>query len=222
MIKAVIFDLDNTVYDYDYCHNLSMIKLKDFACQKYSISEDVFEQAFSKAKRDVKNILGNTGSSHNRMLYMQLFLENININPVEDALLLYNLYWDSMLENMVVYPYVMPLLGELKNHCIKIGVLTDLTAHIQHRKIHKLGLVNYVDAIVTSEEVGVEKPDENAFARIQEKLGFSSDEILMIGDSLTKDVQGAENYGMNAIHFQSNNSSTMTQTVMAFINAKKS
>lgn len=98
----------------------------------------------------------------------------------------------SLFKNTVEY---------LENHRAKGGkvcILTDLTVHIQHRKIKKLGLVDYVDFLVSSEEVGVEKPHPYIFTRALQKLKCSASKALMIGDSWAKDIVGA-----NAIDIQS-------------------
>lgn len=218
MIKAVVFDLDNTVYNYDECHSLAMCRLQDYACNLYKMEKEEFETCFDSARKEVKNLLGNTGAAHNRMLYMQIFLEKIHSNPVEGALELYDIYWNTMLEQMEPFPYVTSLMKWLKQNNISIGVLTDLTAHIQHRKIKELGIASYIDVIVTSEEAGKEKPSLCAFKRIKTKLGCKANEILMIGDSQAKDIDGATGAGMHAILFELGEANVMDKKVMEYIN----
>lgn len=217
MIKAVVFDLDNTIYNYDKCHIVAMKQLEEYVCDKYGLNKVDFRKNFELAKDEVKKLLGNTAASHNRMLYMQIFLEKINQSPVEDALELYDIYWRAMLEKMTPFKYVMPLMKQLKHRKIEIGILTDLTAHIQHRKIKKLCITEYIDAIVTSEEVGAEKPSNIAFSRIIQKLHCNPEEILMIGDSQKKDIDGAVNVGMRGMLFSESYKDTMDERVMEYI-----
>jgi putative hydrolase of the HAD superfamily len=221
MIKAVVFDLDNTVYDYNYCHEKSMKNLKKFVCDKYGISADRFNFMFDKAKTIVKEQLGNTGSSHNRMLYMQVFLELIGRKPADGALELYDEYWNTMLATMELYPYVIPLMKELRKRGIIIAVLTDLTAHIQHRKIKRLGIADYVEVMVTSEEAGQEKPSPVAFEMILKKLSEKADikpeQVLMIGDSQTKDVDGAVMGGMKGMLYRKSDANNMNGTCLRYI-----
>lgn len=217
MIKAVVFDLDNTIYNYDECHIVAMKQLEEYVCDKYGLNKVDFRKNFELAKDEVKKLLGNTGASHNRMLYMQSFLEKINQSPVEDALELYDIYWSAMLEKMTPFKYVMPLMKQLKHRKIEIGILTDLTAHIQYRKIKKLCITEYIDAIVTSEEAGVEKPSSIAFSRIIQKLHCNPEEILMIGDSQKKDIDGAVNVGMRGMLFLESYKDTMDERVMEYI-----
>lgn len=199
MVKAVIFDLDNTVYDYDFCHQKAMETLSRYCEEKYMLSRHGFEKKYGLAKELVKSRLGDTGASHNRMLYMQTFLELIGRKPVTGALVLYDIYWDTMLETMEPFGQIFPLMEALRKRNIKIAVLTDLTAHIQHRKIIRLGLAEYVDALVTSEEAGQEKPGRKMFDLMLEKLALEPHEAIMVGDSHEKDILGARKAGMHGI-----------------------
>ena len=77
-------------------------------------------------------------------------------------------------------------------------VVTDMTAHIQIRKIARLGIAPYIAHLVTSEEVGAETPDRRMFETAVGKLGVAIERCLMLGDSLTKDVEGARAAGITA------------------------
>ncbi len=202
MIKAVIFDLDNTLYDYDKCHEIAMEKVEEYACKRYLLSHAKFTDAFKAARDEVKERLESTASAHNRMLYMQLFLEKIDRKPLDGALELYNTYWDEFLDNIRLFGYVRPLMEWLKNKGIRIAILTDLTANIQHRKLYKLDLKDYIDVLVTSEEAGQEKPSKTIFEIALNKLCLSPSEVIMVGDSTSKDIVGSEKVGINALLFK--------------------
>lgn len=214
MIKAVVFDLDNTLYDYDTCDKFAMFELKRYCMDLFQIGEDEFAQKYSLAKEITKKRLGTVAASHNRMLYAQTFLELQNEKPASHALELYDIYWDAMLSHMKPYRYVRPLFGQLADRGIKIAVLTDLTVHIQHRKIQKLAIDGYVDVLVTSEEAGKEKPDPAMFELLTEKLNLRAHQLLMIGDDLKKDIAGAKAADVPAVLFTRNKADTMHQECM--------
>jgi HAD hydrolase, family IA, variant 1 len=201
MIKAVILDLDDTLYSYSELNEQGISKICKYTCQKLKIKKEKFYEAFDKAKKDVKITLEGVASSHNRLLYCQKTLENLNENPFSIALEMYEIYWQHILKNMKLNANVLEVLKFCKHKKIKIGICTDLTVHIQHRKIRKLGIDEYVDAIVTSEEVGVEKPDFKMYNKILEKLDVTPGEALFVGDSLKKDVLGSMEYGMKALWY---------------------
>ena len=208
MYKAVIFDLDDTLYDYESIHQKAVEKLRALVCKKFAISKAEFDSAFKWAKEQTKKLLKSTGASHNRMLYCQKILERLGKNPVDGAIEMYDCYWNSMLQDMRLRDGTVSLLERLKIDDVKIAICTDLTAHIQHRKIIKLGLVPYVDALVTSEEAGEEKPGERMYALVFEKLErlvphLKKRDCLFTGDSQEKDVEAPKRFGMNALLFTS-------------------
>lgn len=201
MIKAIIFDLDDTLYSYNELNKQGINEICNYTCEKLKIEKEKFYEAFDKAKKQVKDTLGGVASSHNRLLYCQKTLENLKENPFSIALEMYEVYWQYILKNMKLNANALEVLKFCKQKKIKIGICTDLTAHIQHRKIRKLGIDEYIDAIVTSEEVGVEKPNFKMYNKILEKLNVLSGETLFVGDSLKKDVLGSVEYGMKALWY---------------------
>ncbi len=128
---------------------------------------------------------------------------------------MYEEYWTYILDNMKLNEGVLQLLEFCKKNKIKIGICTDLTVHIQHRKIRKLGIDKFIDAIVTSEEAGVEKPNFKIYDKILKKLDVIPQEALFIGDNLKKDVLGPIEYGMKAFWF-SNDYNNKCRSVQNF------
>ena len=217
-IKAVVFDLDNTLYDYDSCNKLAEKELFRTIAKEFGISEEDAEKLLKKAKNHIKNQLSDeVAASHNRLLYMQNVCEQVGKNPLKYALDFYNAYWDTMLENMGLFEYVKPLLEELKRKHIKIAILTDLTAHIQYRKLESLGISEMIDYLVTSEEAGAEKPSEKMFNLVLKKLELKPEEVLMIGDSVKKDIAGADTVGMKTLLFEKNHDIEIVNYVYALI-----
>jgi putative hydrolase of the HAD superfamily len=199
--KAIILDIDDTLYDYASLNDLAIGRAVEMAREKYTVTQDEFLAAFSWARNETKKVLKDTGACHNRMLYFQKTLEKLGIPPADYALELYEAYWGYMLEHMQLSEGVTEFLDYCRNANLKIGICSDLTAHIQHRKLRRLGIAHYMDAIVTSEEAGVEKPDERMFTMILDKLDVSPSEALYIGDSLKKDVNGAEAVGIDVLWY---------------------
>ncbi len=201
MIKAAIFDLDDTLYGYKALDREAGDRVKMLVCKNLKVSEERYEEAFKRGRKVTKDILGNTGASHNRMLYFQKTLEYLDCKPLSLSLQMYETYWGTFLTQMQMRPGVRELLDGLHDKGIKIGICTDLTAHIQHRKLEALGLVDDVDCLVTSEEAGQEKPAPEIFALCLEKLGLRPAEVCFIGDDYKKDVMGAVAAGMHAVWF---------------------
>lgn len=199
MIKAVIFDLDDTLYDYKALERAAFERVGELVRERLGVSEEQYEKAFMRARQTTKEKLGETAASHSRMLYFQKTLEYLDIRPLYLALEMYETYWGFFLDNMTLYPGVRELLDALHEKYIRVGVCTDLLSYIQHRKLRRLGMMDDVDCLVTSEEAGVEKPASGIFELCLEKLGFPAKEVCFVGNSLERDVKGPMAVGMQAV-----------------------
>lgn len=199
MIHAVIFDLDDTLYDYTTLNDAAIAQISRLIRVKYGLIDAEFKKEFNAARQVTKANLGDTAASHNRMLYFQKLLERLNRPIIPDTMILYETYWGYMLDHIRLRDNAKELLAYCKERKLKIGICSDLTTHIQHRKLERLNIAPYIDALVTSEEVGAEKPDPRMFSMILSKLGVEACQALYIGDSYNKDIIGAESAGMSAL-----------------------
>lgn len=202
MVKAVILDLDDTLYAYGPLDAEARTRVRDYACEQLGITGEQYDEAYLFGRNETKRQLGDVGASHNRMLYYQKALEYLAVNPMPLSLRLYEAYWGTFLEKMTLFEGAREFIECLHGHKIKVMICTDLTAHIQHRKIEALGLAQDICCLVTSEEAGREKPSPEVFNLCLKKLGLPPEEVCCIGDSLVKDVEGAKAMGMRAILFQ--------------------
>lgn len=202
-MKAVIFDIDNTVYSYDVCNNKGEQAMYGYLLSKNYLTKEEFILLLSTAKAYVKRNNSGTAACHNRMLYSQHICESFGIYDPTAVIELYNAYWDSYFSVMKLFDGAEKLMYELADSGIRIAFCTDLTADIQLRKLVKLGLGKLPHMLVTSEEVGAEKPDRKMFETVLEKLDVPADEAVMIGDSAEKDILGARKVGIHGILFGS-------------------
>ena len=200
--KGILLDIDNTLYNYDITHKIAKNKVLEFCINELKLEKDVIENAYDVGRKKVHIELSETAASHNRLLYFQKMCEILNINSLDYAFKIYNIYWDTFLENMIPFDGIYVFLEKYKNN---ICLVTDLTAHIQYRKIEKLKLNQFIDKVVTSEEAGREKPHPYMFMLALEKLNLGKDEVCMIGDSFKKDIFGASNLCIDSIWFNHEN-----------------
>lgn len=88
------------------------------------------------------------------------------------------------------------LVKSLKNR-VKQYAVTNGTKVAQVKKLNKSGLIDLFDDVFISEDIGVEKPDVKFFEHVWDEIGqYASDEVIIIGDSLTSDMQGGNNAGI--------------------------
>lgn len=201
MIKGVIFDLDDTLYDYKSANDVAMVELFAYAAQRLDISVDAFKTAFHEGRKTTKQILTDTAAIHSRTLYCQHALEYLGVNPFTYTVEFSSYFWNCFLSCISLHAGVIELLQLLKSRSIKVAICTDMTTEVQHLKLQKLGLVDYVDHMITSEEVGVEKPHPKMFDETLKKMRISTSEVIMVGDSYKKDVLGALSVGIKPFWF---------------------
>lgn len=82
-----------------------------------------------------------------------------------------------------------------------IGVLTNGFTEVQYRKLRSTGLDRYIQRMVISDEIGIQKPDTRLFRYAEQETGANAEECLMIGDNPDNDVKGALDAGWKAIYF---------------------
>jgi HAD superfamily hydrolase (TIGR02253 family) len=198
--KAVLFDLDNTLYDYDVVHNKALrATFKEFK-KYFSITYNKFIDLYNISKREINRELSGTASSHSRVLYFQRLIEKTHktVNP-GIILKLYDAYWDTAISTMKLRRNVLPVLKKLKEKKLQIGIVTDLTTHIQLRKLQKLGLSEFIDVLMTSEEAGREKPHPSMFLFTLNKLNVMPEDTIFIGDNPKADMEGANAVGIETV-----------------------
>lgn len=200
--EAVLFDIDNTLYSYDAAHAVAFARLLDYGTSRLGLEHETFQQLHSQAMAQVNAVLGRPcAAMHNRLLRYQRMLELAGL-PLCHALEMESLYWDTLIEAAQPSPGALPCLQALKAAGYTVGVGTDMTLDYQLKKLTRMGMLSYIDFVVTSEEVLAEKPEAKLFLRCAEKAGTSPERCLFIGDSLSKDVAGAKAVGMEALWFQ--------------------
>jgi len=94
------------------------------------------------------------------------------------------------------------LFFDLKEKGYKLGIITDGSLDSAYEILLRLGIVNFFDTIVVSEEVGVEKPDTKIFHEALRRLKSEPTETIMIGDNLERDIHGGKQLGMVTVLMQ--------------------
>lgn len=111
-------------------------------------------------------------------------------------------------EHIWGYPNVEPLpgagkvLGTLKKNDYKIGAITNTTISREadvRKALREVALEHFFDIVVTSIDVGFEKPDEHIFRVALEGLGLEASESVMVGNRMLTDIVGGKRAGMKTI-----------------------
>lgn len=188
---AILFDTDNTLYPYNPAHEAATKAVRDKVIRTFSIEPAQFDAAFYQARKEIKERLQHTASSHSRLLYLQRMLEIIGLgSQVLLALDFEQTYWRTFLSNAILFDEVKETLDDIRLAGVPTAIVTDLTSQIQFRKIVYFGLDHYFDYIITSEEAGFDKPHPAPFQIALEKMQPKGNCIWMVGDNPVNDIQG--------------------------------
>lgn len=201
MIRAVLFDIDNTLYSYDGAHRQAWSALTDYAREWLKLPAERFEALHREAARTLTaRCGGGCAAVHNRLIRYQILLEGAGL-PIRHAPEMAELYWSTLLDAARPFPGTAEGLSLLREAGYTVGVGTNMTADRQFEKLERLGLIDLVDFMVTSEEVGAEKPDRRLFDCCAEKAGCPASACAFVGDDPKSDVLGALGAGMHPVRF---------------------
>lgn len=200
MIRAVLFDIDNTLYSYDRAHRTAYAALKRYCQEALDLDPERFEALHKSASRTLAQRSGMGPVIHNRLIRYQLMLEAAGL-PIRRAPVMAELYWTGLLGAMEPTPGANAAIRAMKARGLSVGIATNMTADRQFDKLERLGLLPLVDFMVTSEELGAEKPDPRLFLLCAEKAGCRPEDCAFVGDSLEKDALAAAKVGMLGIWY---------------------
>ena len=189
----IAIDLDNTMYVYSPCHEAGMTAVSAELKNRLDLSETKWLAAYDASKKNVKERLGEIASSHSRLAYFKGMLERLGMpTQLELALQLEDLYWGEFIRQMTKAKDLDRFLEMARENGIPVVVVTDLTTAVQVKKIHKLGIADMISALVTSEDVGADKPVDAFRQYINNQLGLNGNHWWVVGDDTHKDGGFAE------------------------------
>ena len=202
-IKAVVFDLDDTIINTTQMilawHSGAYQQFKRYLGR---INQGVFNEAVELSVKEA--FTGNQPVYQASIdLWFRTF-RRLEIEPVPN--LVFGLYTDLQkytAENCRLEPGFKELYEQLKKERIRVGILSNGGFWEKGVKIKGVGLGDEPIAVVSTDMVGVDKPDKRAFRYILEIMEVKPSETVMVGDSYKADYLGAKRAGMKAIWYVS-------------------
>jgi HAD superfamily hydrolase (TIGR01549 family) len=192
MIRAIIFDLDNTLTDF--------VQMKE---RSIDAAVDAMVDAGLTRPRDeirakIFDIYDREGIEHQRVFdqFLKEELGSVDYRKLAAAIVAYRRARDSAL---VLYPHVHLTLVELVKRGIKLAVVTDAQSLQAWLRLCYLQLHHIFDHVVTYEDTGKLKPSSAPFLRALDLLDVPAREALMVGDWPERDMVGASKLGMTTV-----------------------
>jgi len=199
--QLILFDLDNTLFDFSRSERHSF----KLTLEKVSYTGN-FEDALKIYKKHSRSLWpqlekGKISIRFLRVERFRLAFEELGIVYSSEEADLF--YLDQLVENVFMIDGALELCEHLKNKDLVIGAVTNGIKRVQHQRMKKVGLDSIFDFILTSEECPHAKPHPSIFQRALNKCSYDGplNKVLMIGDNLVADIQGAGNFGFDTCWF---------------------
>mgnify|MGYP000017657091 CR=1 FL=1 len=201
--EAVFFDLDNTLYPYAPCNEAGKRAAFDALRERgYELDRETFDDLYAAGRREAKRETRTTAASHNRHVYFKRALRRHAGDPaVASALAAGDAYWDGYVDAMSLCDGVEAVFDAFAAAGTDVAIVTNLTTRVQLRKLARLGVDDRIDLLVTSEEVGREKPSALPFTSALAELDRRPSEVLAVGDNVETDLAGANALGIDTALF---------------------
>lgn len=202
-IKAVFFDLDDTLIDHQHSRRCGLRALQllypvllPFRMEVLELEHERLLLSNFPQTLDGSLSLEQAMTERIRLLF-EHFGEALSPAQAEEGMIEYR---DAYDRHRRAVPGVEEVLKTLQGHHI-IGVITNGHPNHQAEKIRTYGFDKYVDLLIASEAIGHRKPAPQIFRHALFLAGAQPEEAVMIGDSWHSDVLGARGCGMRALWF---------------------
>lgn len=207
--KFLLFDLDHTLLDFDTAEDIALTQLlKEEGVEDIRAYKDYYvpmNKALWKdleEKKITKQELVNTRFSK---LFSHFGIE-------KDGVYLAERYQFYLAQQGQVFSGAMELLDSLIDRGYELYAATNGITTIQTGRIAQSGLDPYFNQIFISEQLQTQKPDALFYEKIGQQIaGFSKEKTLMIGDSLTADIQGGNDADIDTIWYNPHHLENHTQ-----------
>lgn len=203
MYKYLLFDIDGTLMDFEHDMSYAFRHM-------YSTSGLEKFKPLNNELRDIYNTCNERwwrrfeqGLCTKPELYNSRFVDFFSAAdlPQLDPNWINELYFGALGETGTLFPGAEELLKTLHQH-YDIFIVTNGNAASQKTRMEHSGILRYIKDYFISETAGAAKPDKRYFDYVLERIpGASPQDCIVIGDSLTSDMRGAVNAGMDSIWY---------------------
>lgn len=183
-VKAIIFDLDDTLYD---CSGTLVLKSKELAAKIISKAIKCSEAEALKLQLELEGRLGPKADIAREIADLYRL-------PEEFCKEITNTINTLDAEGAILFPDTMASINELKRIGYKLFLVTFGTREIQEKKIKVLGLERAFDKIIITEDP---RGKEKCFKEILAKYGLEPEQVLCVGDKVKDEIDVGKRLGMS-------------------------
>jgi len=205
MIKAVIFDLDNTLLDF---MKMKSSSINAAICGMIDAGMNIHKD---KSIQEIYNIYETKGYEHQEVLteFIINTIGTINYKYLAAGIVEYK---KAKEESLNLYHDVIPTLDELISINLKLGIVSDAPSREAWIRLYTLNLHNKFQDVVTFNDTGFYKPAKEPFIKIADKLNIDLKECMMVGDWPDRDIKGAKQVGMKTAFAKYGNTENISES----------
>ena len=200
-IKAIFFDLDNTLFDFKECERQALEFLFENIGEKY---KKEYQEIFSTIDKDLWNRVAlNISEVPIEQIpeyRFKIFFDKISIKYI-DYKRANKIFTEKLKQSCTLVENAEEVIKYLYNKNYKLYIVTNGLINIQKIRIMNSNISTYFSDIIVSEEVGVTKPNSKIFNELLKRNKLQPSEVIMIGDSLEHDIKGAKSVGIKSIWY---------------------
>ena len=192
MIKAIGFDLDNTLVDF------MLLKRAAVDAAINAMIDAGLNVTFEKAKERINSIYDAEGIEYQQVFDHMLkeILGKVDYKIMSAGIVSYRKAREAALKP---YPLVLPTLIELMKMGLKLAVVSDAPSKEAWLRLSYINFQHFFDVVITYDETRERKPSPVPFNMALKELDLKADECLMIGDWAERDMVGAKSVGMKTV-----------------------
>ena len=196
--KAIFIDIDDTLLDYVPCCREAFNMALPEHPEHFDLFFAISGRLFSEAKHGLHTI------AEVMDLYPQEFIAAIGypeeaVEPFKQA---FRAAWGT---THTLVPGAKEMLETLRAKGYRLFAASNSFGHLQRSRLEHAGILPYFEDTYISMDIGYDKPDIRFYQEALRRAGLQPHEVLMIGDSMTTDVIGAQQAGIDARFFDRKN-----------------
>lgn len=191
MIKAILFDLDNTLI------NFLQFKIETAKAASRAMRRMGLEAPENELYGKIFSVYDEKGIEYQKTFYDVVAQYGLEVNlaeKVQQAAIL--AYLQKKFEVLKPYPNVLPTLAKLREKGIRLGIVTDAPRNKAWQRLILAGLQNEFDFVITHDDTKAMKPHPSPFYVALKKLEILPGACLFVGDNPERDIKGAKEVGM--------------------------
>ena len=219
--KAVFIDVDDTLLDYVPCCREAFDAAMPGHPEYFQLFFDIAGRLFSEAKHGkytIAEVMDLYPAEFIETIYnAQFTMHNEPLTKEEMTEQFKRAFRAAWGTTHALVPGAKEMLDQLREKGYRLFAASNSFGHLQRSRLEHAGILEYFEDTFISMDIGYDKPDIRFFEEALRRAGLQPSEVVMIGDSMTTDILGAQAAGIDAIFFDRRGGASLLDTIKDLI-----